>query len=109
MPLDRRQLDRLRDQRLGPLKDLGLGDEIASLAREASRQGKRFGGLGEAWNAMCPPELLASTVLQSLTRGVLTVGVADASARFKVDLWLRSGGETELIKRCPTLLRVRLR
>lgn len=89
-------------------KDVTLGADLAALARDVKRQTTQFAGLGEAWQALCPAPLSAGTTLVSLSRGVLCVRAQGAAARFALDRWLRAGGETELIKRCPTLLRVRL-
>lgn len=106
--LDRRQLENLRTWRLGAPKDLSLTADLTSLVQGVKRQTTRFAGLGEAWQALCPAHLSAGTTILSLSRGVLSVRAPDAAARFALDRWLRDGGETELIKRCPTLLRVRL-
>lgn len=65
--------------------------------RELNKQRRANGGCATAWNAVIPPELAARTALQGLSRGVLTIAVPDASTRFTLDRFLRSGGERALI------------
>ena len=72
-------------------------DELAKLERQ-------LGGAGAAWARTCPATLLESTRVRSLVRGVLTVEVKGAPARFELDRALRAGMERELIKACPASL-----
>lgn len=108
MALDRQQLERLRQWRLGPPRELSMQEPIAALARQVTRQAEHLGGLSAAWHDLCPSEVRERTQLVSFTRGVLHVRVSDAPTRFQVDRWVRDGGELSLIKRCPALLRVRV-
>ncbi len=106
--LDPRQLDRLRQWRLGPQRELSLEGDIASLARQVTRQAEHLGGLSAAWGDLCPAAWRDQTQLVALSRGTLNVRARDASVRFQLDRWLRDGGELALIKRCPALLRVKV-
>lgn len=103
------QLDQLRAWRTQPSRDLTLGKEFAQVGQLLRRQERTLGGIGGAWADLAPPALRPKTTLVGLNRGVLTVRVADAPAKFELDRWLRSGGELALIKRCPAgLTKVRL-
>jgi hypothetical protein len=75
--------------------------EAARLARERQRRG----GAGDAWAAVCPPELLGRTRILGLRRGALTIGVADAPTRFVLRNLLASGGQRELARLAPTTIR----
>ncbi|MBU6412051.1 MAG: DUF721 domain-containing protein [Planctomycetes bacterium] len=70
-----------------------LGEEFATI----KRQHKTFGGIAAAWNVV-PEHLAQGAVFKSLSRGVLTVSVSEASLRFELDRWLREGGRDELSK-----------
>ena len=74
-------------------------------ADELTRLRKRLGGVGEAWRLVCPPDLLPRTAVRSLARGVLTIGVADASTRYNLDRLMREGGERQLVRASPTTVR----
>jgi hypothetical protein len=84
-------LDRLRGHRVRTPRDLSLSD-LAAKAREYQRASKNLGGAARAWEAACPPALLARTRVVALARGVLTIGVDGASTRYALDRALRSGG-----------------
>lgn len=70
---------------------------------------KSMGAVATAWQELVPSPLADRTALVGVSRGVLTVRAGDASARFELDRWLRSGGELAVIRRCVTgLTRVRV-
>lgn len=102
-------LDQLRAWRTKPERDLSLTREFAQLGTLLKRQDRSLGGIGSAWAALVPPALRPKTTLISLSRGILTVRVGDAPAKFDLDRWLRCGGELELIRKAPAgLTKVRL-
>ncbi len=108
MPLDARKIERLRQWRNPVAPDLSMTGEFHKFAQDARRQAKQLGGAGDAWLAVCPPDLLARTQLGTMSRGVLTVKTTDAGVKFQVDRWLREQGERLLVERCPTLIRVKV-
>jgi hypothetical protein len=79
-------------ERSGTL-DVTLSQEFAGI----KRLHKTFGSVAQAWNVV-PEPLAAGAVFKSLSRGVLTVSVSDASLRFELDRWLRTGGKDELAR-----------
>jgi len=100
---------RLQTLRNVPSKDLSVRSEFGALTKNIKRQARNVGGLGGTLCAMLPPELANGLEVVSMARGVLTVRAADASVKFQVDRWLRSGGEQELTRRAGiALVRVRL-
>jgi len=78
-------------------------------SRTLQRMAGHLAAAAEAWNEVCPPSLAAATSLVGMSRGVLTVAVSNASAKYELDRVLRSGAEREFIRRCPmTVRKVRL-
>lgn len=104
-PSPERQLELLRARRVWADRAAPVGPMVEAAGREFTRLAKRLGGVGGAWAAVCPAALALKTTVVGVSRGVATIHVADAATRFELDRWLRSGGERELIKRCPTTLR----
>jgi hypothetical protein len=91
-------LRRLREHRTPRERDLTIGATVHQLERETRKRVKATGGIGAAWEALVPPGLRSRAVVVSLSRGVLTVRAADASARFGLDRFLRSGGQAALAR-----------
>jgi hypothetical protein len=102
-------LQRLRDARVRPPRNLSLAPDMDRAIREAASQRRSTGGCADAWSRIIPPALLAKTSLEGVSKGVLTVRVPDASTRFELDRFLRSGGQKQLVSACrANLSRVRL-
>ena len=99
------RLEALRKGRVRPERDGSLGEMFRERSAELQKLEKRLGGVARAWQSVCPPELLGRTSVRSLARGVLTIGVEDASTRFELDRVLRAGGERTFIRACPTTVR----
>lgn len=109
MPDDLRLVERLRALRNHPAKELSLAPLIGDAADGYKRRMRNLGSLGAAWRDLAPPELVNTSELVGLARGVLTIRAADSAARFEIDRWLRGGGEIELVKRAAArLTRVRV-
>jgi hypothetical protein len=87
----------LRARRNPPERNQGISPAVGELVASVVRQHRQVGGAGAAWAQVVPPELVACTELKQLSRGTLQVRVTDASARFAVDRFLRSGGERSLV------------
>ena len=98
-------LKKLRAYRNAPERDLGIGGVARDAAAEVKRQYRAVGGLGEAWSAIVPADLAARAELVRLSRGVLTVRVTDAAARFAIDRFLRSGGEAAIAQASKTAVK----
>jgi hypothetical protein len=101
-------LPRLRAIRNRPAPDLSITAEIDRLAADAARRRRAGTAASAAWAAVAPPRLGAAAQV-ALSRGVLTLRCPDASTRYAIDRWLRTGGEAELIRRCgAAVTRVRV-
>ena len=70
--------------------------EVLSQAADLKKLEKRSASIGEAWGLVVPEVLAGKTTIDRLSRGVLTVRVADAPARYELDRFLRGGGLEEL-------------
>ena len=100
-----RRLERLRGFRNRPKKDLSLGAAIEGERKVIERAHKAVGGLGAIWAEVVPEELASRTAPAKISRGVLTVRAADASAMYELDRWMRTGGREALAKRGATTIR----
>ena len=90
-------VQRLREARVRPARDLSLARDMDRALREAAALRQSVGGCAAAWASVVPPDLLAHTALEGVSRGVLSVRVPNASTRFALDRFLRSGGERAVI------------
>lgn len=103
------RLERLRAGRVRPPRATALA---ASLEREGAailRLRRALGDAGSAWGRCCPEELASGALPVACRAGVLTVAVADAAVRHRVDRWLRAGGQREVAAASRTpIRRVRL-
>jgi hypothetical protein len=93
------QLQRRQDQIESRSRRVEVSGLFASTQRELQRTEKRIAGSAALWERVCPPELIERTCVVGLQRGVLTIGVRDHSTRYVLDRMLRSGLETDLIRR----------
>lgn len=100
-----RRLQSLREHRVFRERTAPVGPLAAALGADLLRLEKKIGGVAGAWAATCPMELVARTTVEGLSRGVLNIRADDSGTRYELDRWLRSGGERELVKRCPTTVR----
>jgi hypothetical protein len=102
-------LDRLRRFRAQPEFDLSCRETLARIGQQLQRQHRHVGGLGTLWAELLPKDLLDRTRVLGLWRGILKVQCDDSATLHQVDLWLREGGQTALIRQAPTgLSRVKL-
>jgi len=89
-------LDRLRTHRNAPDPDLSLTALIGKERRRHRSDQRAAGGIGEAWERVVPPALAEKAVVVRCRRGVLTLRVRDASAMYRINQWLASGGLSTL-------------
>lgn len=102
------RLDRLRASRGITSKDTTITAEMGELLKHVKAQARSLGDTGAAWRAAVPESLGAQCELRHVKRGVLTVAPPNASVKFKLDAWLRAGGEQELIKVARSVTKVKL-
>jgi len=95
------QLHRLREARPRTQRDTTpLSSAFDAEARSLRRMERRLAGVGDAWLGNCPPALLDKTSILGVQRRILTIRASDASTRYQLDRWLRSGGERAVISAC---------
>lgn len=85
------EVEKLRGFRVWA-RDQSLTGEIVKQTRALIKLHKALDGIGERWGSLLPKDLAARTSLQGLSRGVLTVRVADAATDYELDRWIRGGG-----------------
>ncbi len=100
-----REIERLRGFRNRPEPGVALASLVGEAQKELMRRRRAVGGISAAWAELAPAELAAGAELVGQRGGVLTVRVADASARFGLDRWLRGGGLAALRARSRAALR----
>jgi hypothetical protein len=82
-----------------------IASAAADAAEEAQRVSRAGSAVERAWRAVAPEGLVGRAAPVSLVRGVLTIQVSDASARWEADRWLRAGGERELARTAKASIR----
>ena len=92
-------LQQLRKWRTRPDRDLSIAGPVREAAAQAQQRHDAGQGAGQAWDELVPPRLRRRCTVLQLQRGILTVRIPDAAARFELDRWLRSGGEAALARR----------
>lgn len=103
---DQSLLERLRSYRVFE-RDRTIGKDVDRVLKGVRKQQRGAGAMEAVWEELAPAG--SGGVKSFSAGGVLIVEVADASRRYEVDVWLRSGGLESLRGRCPrTLRRVRL-
>ncbi len=98
-------LDRLRQWRGEGAEDLGLGFLTDMVKKRYTRDHGRLGEIAAAWQSVVPESLLSRTALEGLSRGVLTIRVADSATRYELDRLLRGGVEMQLKRACKAPIR----
>lgn len=108
MPRERlASLENLRRWRNRPDRDVSIVQPLNQAAAAVEKLRRAAKGSGEAWESLVPPRVRQRCQVIQVQRGVMTVRVKDAAARFEVDRWLRGGGEQSLL-RLSGVKRVRL-
>lgn len=100
-----KRLSSLRECRVFRDRASPIGQLMQRAGIELKALERRLGGTTDAWSAACPKDLVGRTSIVGLSRGVLTIRADDAAVRFEIDRWLRTGGDREFLKRCPTTVR----
>ena len=90
------RLERVRDIRRRKQPDHSLAFLKPYFQYQVARPHKQMAGIIDLWRQLVPPELLAHTRLESLTRSVLRVGVDSSAHLYALDRLLRSGLEDRL-------------
>jgi len=89
-------LDRLRGYRNRSDRGTDLSGMTQAIAKRVKRRVREVGAVARAWEVCVPEDLRRDCELLSHTRGVVGVRASNSSARFRLDRWLRTGGEDAL-------------
>jgi len=85
-------LEALRGHRVRRDRARSVGDDCARLMSTLTRVSAEFEHAQRAWDAAAPGELRPLAWVRASRRGRVELGVCDASARHRVERWLRAGG-----------------
>lgn len=91
-------LDRLRQSRSLPTRDLSLAFLTKQFNRDVAKPYKQLGDLAALWGQLLPQRLAQRTRLVGLSRGVLHVEVDNPAAHFEIDRLLRGGLQKQLVE-----------
>lgn len=102
-------VERARQDRVRPTRDLSLADEIDTQARLIRSVQKGISKAAIAWDQVLagsglPDELLARVMVKSYRRGVLTIRVRDSGTQYLLARFLRAGGEAKLARLAPVVV-----
>ena len=89
-------IEQLRRHRCRPERNLEISGLVDQFRREAGRARRGAGTFLDAWEAVVPPEIAASTRVRGIRGGVARVGVLDAATSYDLDQRLRNGLLAEL-------------
>jgi hypothetical protein len=89
-----------RVKHLEPARTPTLGDDIISLYKKISREFKKYGKIGTAWEELVPRMLLDHCAIESYSRGKLTILVDNSAQLYDLKQLLLSGLERQLILAC---------
>ncbi|MEX2218074.1 MAG: DciA family protein [Phycisphaerales bacterium] len=92
------ELTKVRGWRNRRDPDWTIARAVSDAHAAVERTARSGTALERAWREVCPAELAARAWPVSCSRGLLTIRAGDASTRWEVDRWLRSGGETALAR-----------
>lgn len=81
--------------------DPTIAAAVRDVFEHARHAHKSVGAASVAVAQTFPSHLADRVEVVKLTRGVLTLGVPDASTRYVIDRLLRAGAQTALLKRVP--------
>ena len=104
-------VERLREHRAPRESGATLGFLKEQFKRDVEKPHRQLAKLVDLWAELVPAEIAAHTRLESLSRGVLRVGVDSSGHLYELDRLLRSGLQQALITRHtgPAVRRVQLR
>ena len=109
MTMPVRMIEKLREWRGRPERDLSIGPLISERATYAKRAEKRIGSFVDLWEGVMGGELACRTRVTALRSGVAHVTVDSSSTAYEVDRQLREGLEQKLRQAFgKTLIRVRI-
>lgn len=98
-------VNRLRRYRTRPEPDLSLQTPLRGLFRNLEQRSRKQTGIDGTWKLVLPAALAEASQVVRFSRGTLTIRAANASARYQIDRFLRSGGEAELARRAGVTIR----
>lgn len=77
-----------------------LGDDILTLYKKISRDFKKYGKIGTAWEELVPRMLVDHSAIESFSKGKLTVLVDNSAQLYDLKQLLLAGLEKQLIVAC---------
>lgn len=86
-------MERVRGHRVRAEREPGVGAELDRLTRGIRKRTDAEEAAAAAWEAVAPDEFRGRAVFVEAKRGVVTVRAADAGVRYRLEAWLRGGGQ----------------
>ncbi len=91
------RVERVQGYRVRPDREPGVGAEVDRLTRGIRRRTDAEEAAADAWEAVVPDEFSERVVFVHAKRGVVTVKAADAGVRYRLEAWLRGGGQATYV------------
>jgi hypothetical protein len=103
-----RSLSNIRERRKGYERDLTLAGPMSAIAKDLKTK-MASAGVGVVFLKAAPAQVASFTTVVGVRSGVLQLRPHNTATRYALDRWLRSGGESALVRACPTAIsRVKL-
>lgn len=90
------RLERLRGYRVPARRGLGIASMVEHVRVGVRKRSRAEAEVVRAFEAVCPAALRERVIVERVTRRVVTVKCDDAGVRFRLDRWLRGGGEAQV-------------
>ena len=104
----------LRDRRAWAGRESDLKSLVDARREDLTRTHKSLGGAGQAFDSvvreLASDRLADACMIEGVRGGVLSVRAGSSAVRYELDRLLRSGAETQIIRRAGTgISRIRVR
>lgn len=91
------RVERVRSLRVRAAPDLGVGGEVVRALKGVKKRSRDEQAAADAWDAVAPDEFGEVCRFVEIKRKALVVRATDAGVRYRVERWLRTGGEKTVI------------
>lgn len=82
-----------------------MGGEVEKVRKELEKRVRATGQLAEAWYELAPPQLVDHARPTGVARGTLRLEVDAPVFRYRLERWLKGGGQRALLERCSSSVR----
>ena len=99
------RLGKVRAGRVKPAWAPVMGGEVERVRKELEKRVRAAGQLTAAWYEIAPEDLRDHARPTGVSRGTLRLEVDGPAFRYRLERWLKSGGQKSLLERCSASVR----